>query len=128
VRKSYDAVVVGAGIVGAACTLEFALEGMSVAVVERDAVAGGATGAAMGHVVVMDDSAAQFELTRYSQSLWHELALELPADVEYYRPGTIWVRRTAFPRSCSTQSFSPRLSQICAPPSMVVFGCPLMPS
>ena len=90
-RKSYDAVVVGAGIVGAACTLEFALEGMSVAVVERDAVAGGATGAAMGHVVVMDDSAAQFELTRYSQSLWHELALELPADVEYYRPGTIWV-------------------------------------
>jgi D-hydroxyproline dehydrogenase subunit beta len=91
VRRSYDAVVIGAGIVGAACAMEFALEGMSVAVVERDAVAGGATGAAMGHVVVMDDSPAQFALTRYSQSLWHELSPELPPDVEYYRPGTIWV-------------------------------------
>jgi glycine/D-amino acid oxidase-like deaminating enzyme len=83
--------VLGAGIVGAACALEFANAGMSVAVVEREAVAAGATGAAMGHVVVMDDSAAQFALTRYSQSLWHQLAPELPSDVEYYRPGTIWV-------------------------------------
>jgi D-hydroxyproline dehydrogenase subunit beta len=91
VRTSYDAVVIGAGIVGAACALEFALEGVSVAVVERDTVAGGATGAAMGHVVVMDDSPAQFALTHYSQSLWHELAPELPLGVEYYRPGTIWV-------------------------------------
>jgi glycine/D-amino acid oxidase-like deaminating enzyme len=91
VRTSYDAVVIGAGIVGAACAMEFAIEGMSVAVVERDVVAGGATGAAMGHVVVMDDSPAQFTLTRYSQSLWHELAPELPPDVEYYRPGTIWI-------------------------------------
>ncbi|WP_263352361.1 NAD(P)/FAD-dependent oxidoreductase [Acidicapsa acidisoli] len=90
-RTSYDAVVIGAGIVGAACAMEFAIEGMSVAVVERDVVAGGATGAAMGHVVVMDDSPAQFALTHYSQSLWHELAPELPLDVEYYRPGTIWV-------------------------------------
>lgn len=90
-RRSYDAVVIGAGIVGAACAMEFAIEGMSVAVVERDVVAGGATGAAMGHVVVMDDSPAQFELTRYSQSLWHKLAPELPPDVEYYRPGTIWI-------------------------------------
>jgi D-hydroxyproline dehydrogenase subunit beta len=91
VKRNYDAVVLGAGIVGAACALEFAVAGMSVAVLERDVVAGGATGAAMGHVVVMDDAAAQFALTHYSQSLWHELAPELPPEVEYYRPGTIWI-------------------------------------
>ena len=86
-----DVAVVGAGIVGAACALEFARAGMSVTVIEGENVARGATGAAMGHVVVMDDSPAQFALTTWSQSLWRDLAPELPASVEYYRPGTIWV-------------------------------------
>ena len=45
----------------------------------------------MGHIVVMDDSEAQFALTRYSQILWDELCAELPQDVEYERCGTIWV-------------------------------------
>ena len=45
----------------------------------------------MGHIVVMDDSEAQFALTRYSQQLWQQLRPELPADVEYEPCGTIWV-------------------------------------
>ena len=90
-KTSYDAIIIGAGIVGAACALELARSTMSVAVVERDNVASGATGAAMGHIVVMDDSPAQFALTRYSQSLWSALVPELPASVEYKQPGTIWV-------------------------------------
>jgi D-hydroxyproline dehydrogenase subunit beta len=40
---------------------------------------------------VMDDSEAQFALTRYSQRLWQQLRPELPADVEYDECGTIWV-------------------------------------
>jgi glycine/D-amino acid oxidase-like deaminating enzyme len=90
-KTSYDAIILGAGIVGAACARELAKRGMSVAIVERDSVAGGATGAAMGHIVVMDDSPAQFALTRYAQSLWQALAAELPPSVEYNQPGTIWV-------------------------------------
>lgn len=90
-RASYDVVVLGAGIVGAACALELARAGMSVGIIERDAVGGGATAAGMGHIVVMDDSSAQFALTSYSQSLWSALALELPPSVEYTRCGTIWV-------------------------------------
>ena len=86
-----DVVVVGAGIVGAACADESARRGMRVAIVERDLVGGGATAAGMGHIVVMDDSEAQFALTRYSQQLWQELRPELPADVEYEQCGTIWV-------------------------------------
>jgi glycine/D-amino acid oxidase-like deaminating enzyme len=88
---SYDAVVVGAGIVGAACAAECVRQGMRVAVVDGDVIGGGATAAGMGHIVVMDDSEAQFALTRYSQQLWQELRRELPEDVEYGSSGTVWV-------------------------------------
>ena len=88
---AYDVVIVGAGIVGAACADEFARRGMRVAIVDRDVVGSGATAAGMGHIVVMDDSEAQFALTRYSQKLWQALRTELPAEVEYDQSGTIWV-------------------------------------
>lgn len=90
-NSAYDAVIVGAGIVGAACAYECATRGMRVVVVDRDVVGGGTTGAGMGHIVVMDDSEAQFALTRYSQKLWKDLAPKLPEDVEYEQCGTIWV-------------------------------------
>ena len=90
-NATYDIVILGAGIVGAACADEFARRGIRVAVVDRDIVGGGATAAGMGHIVVMDDSEAQFALTRYSQQLWQALRTELPDDVEYEPCGTIWV-------------------------------------
>ena len=89
--RAYDVVIIGAGIVGAACAWACANEGLRVAVIEADIIGGGATGAGMGHLVVMDDYEAQFALTRYSRSLWQQLALELPDDVEYEPCGTIWV-------------------------------------
>jgi D-hydroxyproline dehydrogenase subunit beta len=90
-HAAYDVAIVGAGIVGAACADEFARRGMQVAVIDRDLIGGGATAAGMGHVVTMDDSEAQFALTRYSQRLWQKLRPELPANVEYEQCGTIWV-------------------------------------
>jgi len=90
-KTFHDVIVVGAGIVGAACADELARRGMSVAVVDRDLIGGGATAAGMGHIVVMDDSEAQFALTRYSRELWQKLRPELPDDVEYQQSGTIWV-------------------------------------
>jgi D-hydroxyproline dehydrogenase subunit beta len=89
--ETYDAIVVGAGIVGSACAYDCAIEGMRVALVEGGEVGGGATGAGMGHIVVMDDSAAQFELTRYSRDLWKRMAAQLPSEAEYRECGTIWV-------------------------------------
>jgi D-hydroxyproline dehydrogenase subunit beta len=86
-----DVAVAGAGIVGAACARELARQGLHVAVVDRGFIGCGATSAGMGHIVVMDDSEAQFALTRYSQTLWDELEAELPAEVEFERCGTIWV-------------------------------------
>src|ERR1700757_85946 len=87
----YDVVIVGAGIGGAACADELARRGLRVVVVDRDVVGSGATAAGMGHIVVMDDSDAQFALTSYSQRLWQQLRPELPDDVEYEQSGTIWV-------------------------------------
>jgi glycine/D-amino acid oxidase-like deaminating enzyme len=90
-NQAYDVVIVGAGIVGAACADEFARRGMMVAIVDREVTGSGATAAGMGHIVMMDDSQAQFALTRYSQRLWQALRPELPGDVEYEQCGTIWV-------------------------------------
>jgi glycine/D-amino acid oxidase-like deaminating enzyme len=90
-KLTYDVVIVGCGIVGVACAIEFARRGMRVAAVDREVVGGGATAAGMGHIVVMDDSDAQFALTRYSQQLWQQLRPDLPDDVEYEQCGTIWV-------------------------------------
>jgi glycine/D-amino acid oxidase-like deaminating enzyme len=45
----------------------------------------------MGHLVVMDDSEAQFALTRYSQQLWDEVSDQLPREVEHDACGTIWI-------------------------------------
>ncbi len=90
-KAAYDVAVVGTGIVGAACADEFARRGLRVVVIGDRIVGNGATAAGMGHIVVMDDSDAQFALTRYSQQLWQALRAELPDDVEYEQSGTIWV-------------------------------------
>lgn len=83
--------IVGAGIVGAACAFELAKEGLRVSVIDGGFIGGGATAAGMGHIVVMDDSEAQFALTRYSQMLWDDLEHEAPPNVEFDCCGTIWV-------------------------------------
>ena len=90
-KSTYDIVIVGAGIVGAACAAECSRNGLKVLVLDRGPVGGGTTAAGMGHIVVMDDSEAQFALTSFARRLWHSLAPELPADAEYDRCGTLWV-------------------------------------
>jgi glycine/D-amino acid oxidase-like deaminating enzyme len=86
-----DVIIVGAGIVGAACADALSSEGFRVTVIDARGVGAGTTAAGMGHLVVMDDSEAQFALTRYSVELWNQIAPELPDAVELDRCGTIWV-------------------------------------
>ncbi|HEX4770680.1 MAG TPA: FAD-dependent oxidoreductase [Bryobacteraceae bacterium] len=88
---TFDAVVIGAGIVGAACAHRLTRDGMSVAIVEDRTIGGGATAAGMGHIVVMDDSPAQLTLTRFSQQLWSDLRTQLPASAEFQQIGTLWI-------------------------------------
>ena len=89
-RRS-DAIVVGAGIVGAACAVALARDGLRVLVLDADAAALGTTAAGMGHLVVMDDSPEQLALTRYSTSLWRQQSAALSAASELEWCGTVWV-------------------------------------
>jgi D-hydroxyproline dehydrogenase subunit beta len=88
---TYDVAIIGAGIVGAASALECVNAGLKTAIIEAGIIGGGATAAGMGHLVVMDDSEAQFALTDYSCRLWREIKEDLPRDIEYESCGTIWV-------------------------------------
>lgn len=84
-------IVVGAGVVGAACAEALAEAGCGVTVFDAAFPGAGATGAAMGHLVVMDDSEAQFALTSCSRGLWIERAPELKAPLEDDACGTLWL-------------------------------------
>ena len=86
-----DVIVIGAGIVGAACAHELAAQGLNVLVIERAGVGGGVTAAGMGHLVVMDDTPAEFALSAWSLALWHALAPRLDARHAFVRCGTLWV-------------------------------------
>ena len=65
--ERWDAIVVGAGIVGAACARALTMDGLHVLVLEGGFAGGGTTAAAMGHLVAMDDSPAQLALTELRQ-------------------------------------------------------------
>jgi len=93
--ETFDVVILGAGIVGAACAHECASAGMRVGVVEPGVPAGAASAAGMGHLVVMDDSPAQLALSHYSRELWRDLRNALPSGVEYEECGTLWIAADA---------------------------------
>lgn len=90
-RTAPDVIVVGTGIVGAACAHELAASGANVLVLERAVVGGGATAAGMGHLVVMDDTPVEFALSAWLRQLWNELAPRLDARHAFVRCGTLWV-------------------------------------
>lgn len=89
--KNYDVLIVGAGIVGCACARELVQAGLRVGIVEGNIPSGGATAAGMGHLVVMDDSPTQLQLTRFGRALWQQLVPQLPGAVEYETRGTLWI-------------------------------------
>lgn len=87
--RNYDLIVVGAGIIGAACAQAAAAAGLKVAVIERDAIGGGATAEGMGHLVALDDLPAEFALAGYSLGLWQ--SWERRPEAEFHRCGTLWI-------------------------------------
>ncbi|MEU1672452.1 FAD-binding oxidoreductase [Streptomyces roseifaciens] len=95
-NSSSDVIVVGAGVVGAACAYYAARSGLSVTVVDRGPVAGGTTGAGEGNLLVSDkEPGPELELALLSTRLWHELARELPARIEYEAKGGLVVASDA---------------------------------
>src|SRR5689334_21592058 len=90
-----DVVVVGGGVVGAACAYALAGAGARVRLCERSFVASGSSGACEGNVLAWDkELERELPLALRSAALWAELAERLPDDFEYDRKGSIVVAET----------------------------------
>jgi glycine/D-amino acid oxidase-like deaminating enzyme len=89
-----DVVVIGAGVVGAACAWYAAEAGLHVTVVDRGPVAGGTTGAGEGNILVSDKPpGAELELAQLSTRLWRRLDEEI-GGFEYEPKGGLVVAGT----------------------------------
>ena len=88
-----DVIVIGAGIIGAACAQALARRGLQVLVL--DAGLHGATAAGMGHLLVLDDNPAELALSQYSLQRWRELGADLPDSCAYRCNGTLWLAANA---------------------------------
>lgn len=74
-------VVVGAGIIGAACAFHAASAGLDVTVVDRGPVGGGTTSRGEGNVLLSDkEPGPELDLARLSRALWSEVGAELGPD------------------------------------------------
>src|SRR5689334_1048433 len=83
-----DVVVVGGGVVGAACAYALAGAGARVRLCERSFVASGSSGACEGNVLAWDKALErELPLALRSAELWQQLAHELPDGFEYDRKG-----------------------------------------
>lgn len=87
-----DVLVIGAGIIGAACAHRLAQDGLTVRVV--DGRLGGATQSGMGHLVAMDSSPAELALSAASLDTWRHWGARMndadPA-CAYTGCGTMWL-------------------------------------
>lgn len=96
-RQGSDAVVVGAGIVGAACAYYASRAGLSVTVLERGTVGSGTTSRGEGNILVSDKAPGpELDLALWSRALWGELGGELGTDaIELDEKGGLVVATTA---------------------------------
>ena len=88
---AHDVLVVGAGIVGAACALALREAGLDVALVDAATPGSGVTAAGMGHLVALDESDEELDLCLLSLRLWADFFEAHPGVGEASHCGTLWV-------------------------------------
>ncbi|MBK6042861.1 FAD-binding oxidoreductase [Streptomyces sp. MBT55] len=91
-----DVVIIGAGIVGAACAFHAASAGLGVTVLDRGPVGAGTTSRGEGNILLSDkEPGPELELARLSRDLWDEVGMELgPGEVELENKGGLVVAST----------------------------------
>jgi D-hydroxyproline dehydrogenase subunit beta len=89
-----DAIVIGAGIVGACAALSLTNAGMKVLVIDRGAVSSGTTGAGEGNILVSDkDPGPELTLALKSRDLWFEMQEDVGDSFELEAKGGVVVAR-----------------------------------
>jgi glycine/D-amino acid oxidase-like deaminating enzyme len=90
-----DAVVIGAGIVGASCAFFLAQGGLKVALVERGGIASGTSGSGEGNILLSDkEPGAELTLAQQGCLVWKTLASVLPDNFEFEEKGGVVVAET----------------------------------
>lgn len=91
-----DVIVIGAGIVGAACALALTEAGMEVLVLDRSTIASGTSGAGEGNILVSDkEPGPELILARRSRDLWFEISERIGGDFELQAKGGLVISRTS---------------------------------
>ncbi|MBT3391727.1 MAG: FAD-binding oxidoreductase, partial [Chloroflexi bacterium] len=91
-----DAIIIGGGIVGAACAYYLSERGLAVHLIERDFPASGTSRACDGLILQWDKlPGAELSLGLASQKLWRDLAAELDAEIGFEQAGTIFLAEQA---------------------------------
>jgi len=73
-----DVIIVGAGIIGAACARALASAGVGVTVIDRGTTAGGTSSACEGNLLVSDKGPGhELVLAQYAASLWRSTVTDL---------------------------------------------------
>src|SRR6185369_6915803 len=93
--RQSDVVVIGGGLIGAACAYYCSTAGLKVTVVERGAIGGGTTAACEGNILLSDKQPGpELDLALLSSRLWMDLAAEVgPGSLEYETKGGVVVAR-----------------------------------
>lgn len=89
--KRPDVIVVGAGIVGAACAAELQALGRDVLLLDARHPGGGVTAAGMGHLVALDETDDELDLCLLSLARWDDWLSTRAGSAEHVRCGTLWV-------------------------------------
>ena len=92
--RSPDAIVIGAGVVGACSALALTNAGLKVLVIDRGPVASGTTGAGEGNILVSDkEPSPELTLALRSRDAWFELNTDIGGGFELEAKGGIVVSR-----------------------------------
>ena len=93
--KNPDAVVIGAGVVGAATALSLTNAGLKVLVIDRGNIAHGTTSAGEGNILVSDKApGSELELAFRSRNAWFEVNEDIGGGFELEAKGGLVVARS----------------------------------
>ncbi|MFC6940298.1 NAD(P)/FAD-dependent oxidoreductase [Salinirubellus sp. GCM10025818] len=89
-----DVVVVGGGIVGVSSAYYLAERGADVTLLEKASLGSGSTDRAAGGIRAQFSTTVSIELSKRSIEVWERFEEDFHTDIEYRRPGYMYVART----------------------------------
>jgi glycine/D-amino acid oxidase-like deaminating enzyme len=91
-----DAIIIGAGVVGAACALSLSDAGLRVLVIDRSTISSGTTSAGEGNILISDKGPGpELTLAQRSRDAWFEVSDRIGGGFELEDKGGLVVARSA---------------------------------